>query len=302
MDGPVLDGRCRLPVKLQAANYWQTFLIDGRYSTPIRETHWTPALYASVLQLRDRPLSTARLATTDAHVNRLAEQTNMVTRQTFAPRAAAVRRFCWLESALLLSVATLIAQLAPDFPRWWHWWMWPGSSAQAELSDAAGNHWQIKFLVCLPKDYSDEKRWPLLLYLHGSGQRGDDLSQVVTWGLPELITNGLRLPMIVVAPQCRADSGWNTGQLLSLLDHLKQRFAIDADRVSVCGESMGGYGTWALSGGTGAIRSRDSCLRRRRCRSGRSVGQASDLGISRRQKTTWFHWSRANGWWTRFKP
>jgi predicted peptidase len=52
--------------------------------------------------------------------------------------------------------------------------------------------------------------------------------------------------MIVISPQCRIGTQWNSTQLLALLDYLEQRFAVDPDRIYVSGQSMGGYGTWAL--------------------------------------------------------
>ena len=151
-----------------------------------------------------------------------------------------------LEVCLLLSVATLIAQLSPDFLRLWRWWHWPGVFGQAELLEGKTILSHVDYLVCRPKGYSTHKRWPMLLYLHGSGQRGDDVSQLLTWGLPRLISEGLQVPMIVVAPLCRANTNWDSRQLLALVDHLQEQLFIDPDRIYVSGESMGGFGTWDL--------------------------------------------------------
>ncbi len=79
-----------------------------------------------------------------------------------------------------------------------------------------------------------------------AGSRGDDIKQVLRWGLPQQIGWGLRVPMIVVSPQCRSDLGWDSHQLLVLLDHLQEQLAIDPKRIYVTGESMGGNGTWNL--------------------------------------------------------
>jgi predicted peptidase len=174
----------------------------------------------------------------------------MTSQQTAFYPAPSNRRFGWLEACLLLSVTTLFAQLLPDVLRVYREWPRPGPQTpySAELTDAQGDQWSVQYFVYFPEGYCAERPVPLLLYLHGSGQRGDDLNQVLRWGLPQLIGSGLTMPMMVVSPQCRAKVTWDSRQLLVFLDHLQQRYAIDPDRIYVSGESMGGYGTWELIG------------------------------------------------------
>jgi predicted peptidase len=170
------------------------------------------------------------------------------TRRDCHPRAVDVSRFGWLEFCLLVSIATLIGQFLPDASRVYCDWPRPGPQTVGcvELPAAQRNRQPMKYFIYLPEDYAADRPGPLLLYLHGSGQRGDDVNQVLQWGLPQLIGAGLRVPMIVISPQCQANASWDVGQLLALVDHLETRFAIDPDRIYITGESMGGYGTWAL--------------------------------------------------------
>ena len=157
--------------------------------------------------------------------------------------------FGWLEIALFLSSAALVVQLAPDAYRLWRELPREGLQVFTSLivRNVHGRCEEVKYLVYYPEGYLSKRPWPLLLYLHGSGQRGSDLNQLFGWGLPALIAKGKRVPMLVVSPQCRENRWWKSQMLLKLLDHVERRLPIDRDRIYVCGESMGGNGTWALS-------------------------------------------------------
>jgi predicted peptidase len=106
---------------------------------------------------------------------------------------------------------------------------------------------KLGYLLYLPENYgkSSEKS-PLLLFLHGSGERGNDLSAVKKHGPPKLIGQGQQFPFVVVSPQCPADQRWDAKTLLALLDDLGAKYSIDASRIYVTGLSMGGSGTWSL--------------------------------------------------------
>lgn len=106
---------------------------------------------------------------------------------------------------------------------------------------------QMNYLIALPKHYEQREKWPLLLFLHGSGERGDDLELVKFHGPPKLIAAGKEFPMIVVSPQCPKGRAWEPIELVALLDDLQQRYKVDPDRVYVTGLSMGAYGAWRLA-------------------------------------------------------
>jgi predicted peptidase len=109
---------------------------------------------------------------------------------------------------------------------------------------------QLRYLLWLPSGYDDDqRRWPLILFLHGRGERGDDLSLVMREGLARRLAEGFELPAIVAAPQCPSGSDWtlHDDALLALLDDLDARLAVDPRRVYLTGLSMGGRGAWRLA-------------------------------------------------------
>ncbi|MFO1487383.1 MAG: prolyl oligopeptidase family serine peptidase [Verrucomicrobiota bacterium] len=107
---------------------------------------------------------------------------------------------------------------------------------------------RLQYLQYLPKDYAANsgKRWPLMLFLHGSGERGADVQRVAIHGPLSLVKQGTNFPFIIVAPLCPAKQLWESEPLLQLLDHLTNTLAVDSRRVYLTGLSMGGYGSWKL--------------------------------------------------------
>ncbi len=110
-------------------------------------------------------------------------------------------------------------------------------------------HVSYRYLLYLPKTYSADsgRRWPLLLFLHGSGERGDDLEKVKVHGLPGRLDALADFPFVVVSPQCPDGERWQVDALAALLDEVARRLRVDPDRVYVTGLSMGGRGTWDLA-------------------------------------------------------
>ena len=121
----------------------------------------------------------------------------------------------------------------------------PGSQTTAQLNTQVKV--QMSYLLYLPKDYEQQESWPLLLFLHGSGERGDDLELVKKHGPPKLIAAGKDFPFIVVSPQCPKDRRWEPIELVALLNDLSDKYKVDDDRIYVTGLSMGGFGTWQLA-------------------------------------------------------
>lgn len=108
---------------------------------------------------------------------------------------------------------------------------------------------RTKYLLSLPEKYGQDKqqRWPLLLFLHGAGERGDDLEMVKKHGPPKLAANGKQFPFIVVSPQCPWQQWWSPEVLNALLDEITEKYAVDKGRIYLTGLSMGGFGTWSLA-------------------------------------------------------
>lgn len=105
---------------------------------------------------------------------------------------------------------------------------------------------KLSYLLSFPKDYKadPEKKWPLVVFLHGAGERGDDVQKVGLHGPPKRVREGADFPFILVAPQCPDGSWWTEEPVLALIDHLEATHRVDASRIYLTGLSMGGYGTW----------------------------------------------------------
>lgn len=107
---------------------------------------------------------------------------------------------------------------------------------------------EINYLLALPEGYAADtaRKWPLVLFLHGSGESGNDLEKVKVHALPKLVEGGKKFPFIVVSPQS-SGFGWDAEQLFRMLLDIKKKYRVDDDRVYLTGLSMGGFGTWALA-------------------------------------------------------
>lgn len=109
----------------------------------------------------------------------------------------------------------------------------------------------LRYLIHLPDDYDvdPERRWPLVLFLHGSGERGSDLERAAVHGPPMRADAGHEFPFVLVTPQCPESSQWvaELSTLSMLLDEVVGSHRIDPARISVTGLSMGGYGAWSMA-------------------------------------------------------
>jgi predicted esterase len=105
------------------------------------------------------------------------------------------------------------------------------------------------YLYLPPGVGQDARTWPVLLYLHGSSLRGDDLERVKRYGIPAMIEQGYQLPFIVLAPQLPAGQRWvDTDRMWTLLDEVVLRhYPVDRRRLYATGYSMGGGGTWRFA-------------------------------------------------------
>ena len=111
-------------------------------------------------------------------------------------------------------------------------------------------YFNFDYVTYLPKDYDETKKYPLVFFLHGAGERGDDLDVACRHGyMKHVRESGKEYPFIFVAPQCPVDKYWGcyTESLLAFLDYIVSQFPIDVDRIYLTGLSMGGTGTWMLA-------------------------------------------------------
>lgn len=114
-------------------------------------------------------------------------------------------------------------------------------------SDKYFNFGYVKYL---PKDYDETQKYPLVFFLHGAGERGEDLDVASRHGYMKYVReNNAEYPFIFVAPQCPNGKYWAcyTESLLAFLDYICDTLPIDRERVYLTGLSMGGTGTWMLA-------------------------------------------------------
>jgi len=108
-----------------------------------------------------------------------------------------------------------------------------------------------RYQVYVPRNWTKKQKWPVILFLHGAGERGDDGLIQTEVGIGTAIRRHPdRFPAIVVMPQCRATVWWleasMQAQALRALDDALKEFKGDPARVYLTGLSMGGYATWEL--------------------------------------------------------
>ena len=116
-----------------------------------------------------------------------------------------------------------------------------------EFSTQITRTYGLNYLLALPEGYAENRRqhYPIVIFLHGSGERGEDLNVVRVNGPFKEIAQGRKFPFILVAPQCPAKGWWDVEVLSHLLTSIEKKYRVDRDRVYLTGLSMGGYGTWA---------------------------------------------------------
>ena len=108
----------------------------------------------------------------------------------------------------------------------------------------AGKDQTLHYLQFLPERYEEGKH-PLVIFLHGAGERGDDLEMLKKHGPPKTAMQGHGFPFILIAPQCPPDRWWNPDEIIALTRELTKTLRVDPTRVHLTGLSMGGFGTWA---------------------------------------------------------
>jgi predicted peptidase len=107
-----------------------------------------------------------------------------------------------------------------------------------------------KYLCYLPDNYDSirNKKWPLIIYLHGKSVCGNDLNKLKRYGIPFYIDRGMQFKAVVVSPQCPAGRNWTSENWFqSLYNEITEKYHIDTNRIYLTGMSMGGFGAWDLA-------------------------------------------------------
>jgi predicted peptidase len=110
----------------------------------------------------------------------------------------------------------------------------------------------VEYLLYLPEAYGRdaERNWPVIVFLHGSGERGN-IKRTAGVGLPKRLQTDPDYPFIVISPLCPAGKWWTDTDMrlavMALLDDTQETLAADPARVYLTGLSMGGFGTWDLA-------------------------------------------------------
>ena len=134
----------------------------------------------------------------------------------------------------------------------------PNTSEAMEPSDAfvekrstfTYNDQKMQYLLIFPAGYTrTTNQWPLILFLHGSSLRGQDLNLVKNYGPAWIAEQRTDFSFVVLAPQCPEGEDWmdKPDRLAALLDDIVKKYRIDQDRVYLTGTSIGGNGTWCLA-------------------------------------------------------
>ena len=111
-------------------------------------------------------------------------------------------------------------------------------------------HHPFYYVEYLPKDYDPTKEYPLVMFLHGAGERVQDPHQAMFHGYMKYVREqGKEYPFIFIAPQCIGNAYWGsyTESLSAFLDYILETYAVDRKRVYLTGLSMGGTGTWMFA-------------------------------------------------------
>lgn len=116
------------------------------------------------------------------------------------------------------------------------------TQAVSEIGSSLG------YLLSIPSDGSLSDL-PLLVYLHGAGERGTDLSHLTRHAVPRLVAEGKDFPAVILCPQCPVEYVWDNivDRVKALIDRIAAQYSIRKDRICLTGSSMGGFGTWMLA-------------------------------------------------------
>lgn len=115
---------------------------------------------------------------------------------------------------------------------------------KAEFKKEVKELQNISYVLDYPQNVKGEV--PLIVFLHGSGERGTDLEKVKAHS-PFTYKNLIKEPVAILAPQCPENLWWDTEAVYHLIREIQKKYRIDSSRIYLTGLSMGGWGTWKLA-------------------------------------------------------
>ena len=121
-----------------------------------------------------------------------------------------------------------------------------------KLDFPKSNDNSIGYSIFLPTDYSLDTKTPMIVFLHGAGERGNgstELEKATAAGLSAHLKSGaITVPAIVLCPQCPQNMVWNhfIFDLHALILNVAKEYNADFKKISITGLSMGGFGTWEM--------------------------------------------------------
>jgi len=121
----------------------------------------------------------------------------------------------------------------------------PTPTQQAVAFDVPGRSTPVRTWMYLPPGYAQSSQaWPLVFFLHGSGERGTVLEKVKVHGPPKHVAAGRAYPFILCSPQLEEGQSWDPDTLHDLRGALLARYRVDPQRITATGLSRGGHGVW----------------------------------------------------------
>lgn len=123
--------------------------------------------------------------------------------------------------------------------------MWSAQEIKSEFKKEVKVEKSISYILDLPNDAKG--KLPLIVFLHGSGERGANLEMVKAHS-PFTYKNLIKEPVAILAPQCPENTWWDTQAIYFLIKEIVQKYKIDESRIYLTGLSMGGWGTLKLAG------------------------------------------------------
>lgn len=119
--------------------------------------------------------------------------------------------------------------------------------SSAEVKSDTGGKTEMAYYTALPEGPAPPDGWPLMVFLHGSGERGTDIEDVRRNGPPKLFGKMKELnSFMIITPQCPDGRWWDTVALKDLIDQTIALHPVDKTRIYLTGISMGGFGVWDL--------------------------------------------------------